>query len=359
MDSNVMRSTKSTDMPLVGSLAPHPSGHPLASHHLTMPPLESFAFGRLCRDRTFSAEEYPTGDWTIDYDVENRAVRLQATASRATFPNTPFASDSIFDLLNAITTEVYIRYPVHGIVALAASPPAADQHLVFLEANCSPFFEKFFMAVDKNRLLSLNDRNEMHPVLRAACLTFRNRKDQQTFLDQCKKLHLPRCAEINLPVVKKNLYCQDNLLQLQNLYPQLCFGLAFEVQKSFSNGILDPLELCVSLKDHILRLQEDSEYDAVLIFRQFASDLDVPTFVRKRGRQRNKIFTAQHSNSPGLPDLLRNAVSEYRARLARHRNIFSPTPAVVQSYHVIVTPSSWILEGPLPDRGNGESRSLA
>jgi RNA-dependent RNA polymerase len=256
-------------------------------------------------------------------------------------------------------SEVRVRYLAQHIIALAASPRSGSQHLVFLEAYSPPLFEENSSSVlgdSSARLPSISERDEMPPVVRCICLIFLTRKDQQAFLEMCKKLHLPRPTEVNLPVVRRDLYSKDNLLQLEHLYRKLCFGLAFEAQKAFSSSILDPVELCTSLKEHMLRLQRESEYHAVTIFRQFTSNLDVPTFARKRGRRRRADpVTPGDLTVPSLPELLHNTASQYHAQLAQSKNLFSPSPTIVQSYHLTVTPSSWFLEGPLPDQGNGES----
>jgi hypothetical protein len=159
--------------------------------------------------------------------------------------------------------------------------------------------------------------------------------------------------------VKKKLYCKDNLLALERLYQHLCFGLAFEVQKSFSNGLLDPLELSNSLMAPLIRSQEISEYSAVLIFRLFISSLKPPTLTRKRRRRRRPMpITREDLTLPNVTELLRDTIREYRAQVRNRKNIFTPAPTLVQSYHVIVTPSSKFPDGPYPDRGNGETRYL-
>ena len=308
--------------------------------------LASIAFGRLCRDRTFSAEEFITGDWNVACDTENHQVELSK------FEESSWGSGF---LSFPIDSTLSIKYLARHIVALASSGRSAAQPLVFLEAHCPPLFENASSSVlgdHTTRLPSpaLAGNGELPPVMRCICLRFATLQDQENFIRGCKGLHLPRCVTTYTPIARKNLYHKDNLRLLENFCCLLCFDLAFEVQKSFFSGLLDPLELCVSLKAEILQLQQQSEYHAVLIFRHFASNLDFPTFARKHGRRRRATAAV-----PDLPDLLRKAASEYRARLAQHRNILSPSPTIVQSYHVIVTPSSWILEGPLPDRGNGES----
>jgi RNA-dependent RNA polymerase len=311
--------------------------------------LTSFALGRLCRDRTFSAEEHIIGgDWQVGCDIGNRQVLLQKMESKSWLS---------FD----IDSEVRVRYLAHHVIALAASP-RSSQHLVFLEAHSPPLFETTSSSIlgdSSARLPAINERKEMPPVVRCICLMFRTRDDQQTFLKSCRELHLPRPTEIDLTVVKKNLYSKNNLLRLDHFYRQLCFGLAFEAQKSLTSGILDPLQLLVSLKEDMLQLQQESEYHAVAIFCQFTSNLKVPTFARKQGRRRRRRPDPFTPGDFTLQSILRETASQYHAGLAQTRNIFSPSPAVVQSYHLIVTPSSWFPEGPLPDKGNCESRCLA
>jgi len=225
---------------------------PFQNHHPTMYPfiyLKSFAFGKMCRDRTFSAEEDTFGNWDVGCDVHERELVLRK-------------QESFESTLGFLSWEgerhVRVRYPAHHITALAASPESDSRYLAFLEAHSPPLFETTSWSTLGNgsaRLSSINEGKEMRPVVRCICLTFRTREDQQTFLKRCKEFHLPRPTEIDIPVERRNLYSVENLLKLERLFRKLCFGLAFEAEKSIFSGVLDPLELSTSLKEHMLRLQ--------------------------------------------------------------------------------------------------------
>jgi hypothetical protein len=96
-----------------------------------------------------------------------------------------------------------------------------------------------------------------------------------------------------------------------------------------------------------------------LIFRQFTNSLKFPTFTRKHRRRRRAMpITRESLTLPDVTELLRDTIREYRAQARKRKNIFTPAPTTVQSYHLIVTPSSKFLEGPYPDRGNGETKYI-
>ena len=160
-----------------------------------------------------------------------------------------------------IESQLSIKYLARHVVALAASGRSTAQPLVFLEAHCPPLFENASSSAlgdHTARLPSPTGHGEMPPVMRCICLTFTTHQDQEDSIRSCKDLHLPRCVAVHTRIVRKNLYHKDNLRLLENFCRLLCFDLAFEVQKSFSSGLLDPLELCVALKAQILQLQQQS-----------------------------------------------------------------------------------------------------
>ena len=56
--------------------------------------------------------------------------------------------------------------------------------------------------------------------------------------------------------------------------------------------------------------------------------------------------------NPTLSDLLELAAKVYAPEIPRASPLIAPAPAIYQSYHLILTPGSCILDGPLPDQSS-------
>jgi hypothetical protein len=144
----------------------------------------------------------------------------------------------------------------------------------------------------------------------------------------------------------------------------LDFGLAFEVEKAVWGGLLEPLEV-LDLRETILDLQERyPELDQAAIFRYFVATLRVPGLdslpsPRRRRRRRTKKPQANASPVLSLAGKFAEASEAYIDELMRPKNRYSPPAGICQSYHLILTPSTQILEGPLLDQSNSVLRRFA
>jgi len=129
---------------------------PLMSQHTY---LESFAFGRLCRDQTFPAEQ-------VFGDARDSPSRESSVTSKPDKcgPVRLLKYDLDDHSYGELETELGIRYPAQYIIAIAASPSASPKHLVFTHRRYSKqswhsgvsrrFFQKTLL-VFLTRLLDL------------------------------------------------------------------------------------------------------------------------------------------------------------------------------------------------------------
>jgi RNA-dependent RNA polymerase len=111
----------------------------------------------------------------------------------------------------------------------------------------------------------------------------------------------------------------------------------------------------LSLKECILSLQADHGDDAPEIFRSFASELEGRSASRTR---RHKQRAQWQSSQENLPSLLRRVTQDFIREHQKPRPLLAPPPqsGVYLSYHLILTPTRDILEGPFPDQSNSVLR---
>jgi RNA-dependent RNA polymerase len=102
-------------------------------------------------------------------------------------------------------------------------------------------------------------------------------------------------------------------------------------------------------------LQSDYGPDAPEIFRSFASEHEGRRPSRKtRGRRQREW----QSSRDGLTALLDQVIQEHIRERQKPRRLLAPAPqsGVYMSYHLILTPTRYMLEGPLPDQSNSVLR---
>jgi hypothetical protein len=174
---------------------------------------------------------------------------------------------------------------------------------------------------------------------------------------------MPKPVHRDILVIERNIYSEDNITAMQaSLQSIKDFGLAFEVEKAVWDGLLEPHEV-VSIRDSLLELEQKTQgFETAAIFRYFLATLRVPgleSIPASKRKRRGRTRKQQMAESP-LVDLrkkLAEAVEAYIAELRRPRGRYTPSAAgIYQSYALILTPSTQILEGPLPDQSNSVLR---
>ncbi|KAJ7480104.1 RdRP-domain-containing protein [Mycena galericulata] len=331
--------------------------------------LSKFSFGRFCRDGVFSEEASYRG--AVACNFENRRVHIThkgpADVSQETLDRD---SDPGFDLVSALFADnLSVWYPSNRIIHVAAlRNPSASEHQVFLQSDLPPTFER-----EKRNILELDiesvperassfgddDVRVTSRASQALRLVFPTHRDLETFLDRCQDLRLPKPVARDILVAKRNIYSEAKLVALQSILGALGFSLAFEVEKAVWGGLLEPEEV-VSMQDSLLELQQRTqEFETAAIFRYFLTTLRVPGLESAPSQKRNRRTKRKTVVAAPLVDLrekLAEAIAAYIAELYRPRGRFTPSAAIYQSYNLVLTPSTQILEGPLPDQSNSVLR---
>lgn len=340
--------------------------------------LASLSFGRLCRDGSFSVELERSGSLHVQCDADNRQLRIKSPVS-SVGPD----ADFFLSMMSPTTTlsiwlhssqVVALSYPTfsgsgnHHILLEAAHPPALEIERTSILDDVLGFEYK---PPPPQRVQSLDNRPFVH-ASRFMLLSFRNHEDMSIFQARARQINIHRQYPQDIPVVRRDLYSLSSLERVDHFLSPLRFPLAFEADKALAGAVLDPEEL-LGLSHAIEELQGDHPADADAIFRRFTSSIHIPSLAtwepnnisienrnKKRRRRRRGKKKPQDASAPSntLEDLLRDVTAEFLADLQVPRKRFAipPSETVFDAYTLILTPTSRILEGPLPDQSNSVLR---
>jgi hypothetical protein len=132
----------------------------------------------------------------------------------------------------------------------------------------------------------------------------------------------------------------------------MIFELAFEVEKAVLNGDLEPFEV-LSLSDTIHYLSTAPSGLPPSAFRYFVAKLQgLHSSRRKRMHSRGSTTRATQLS---LDQQLVDATKYYSVKSTKI-TLYQISPATFESCHLIVTPTSRYLEGPIPDQSNSVLR---
>ncbi|PBK99194.1 RdRP-domain-containing protein [Armillaria gallica] len=368
--------------------------------------------GRICRGGIFATELTVQGSVVCDPDLRRLRFDIDTASNgqdSSTRASTQVPSgDSMFDLLkfdveammsmlNRSHTSFWYR--ASNIKTLVSSWNGRD---VYIQSSLPAIIIQesgiiFDTSTSTERLPTLRSDGRLMPFIsQGLCLRFDTPADVSDFLYRCKEIHLPPSVHHPISRIERGEeYSRGELQDLRAELQSLTFPLAFEVEKAYWGGLLEASEL-LSLRGalHELETRHDS-LTAASAFRQFTSVLNVPSLRdpvhtppgentaphastsssqasnsissqteckssqkrrNRRNRKRQLAATAFDRVKLDLPGLLREAEDTYIAEARAPKRRFAPSPAVYQSYHLIVTPTTQILEGPLPDQSNSVLR---
>ena len=316
--------------------------------------LAAVSFGHFCRDGSFGVENTPPGSGQIACDLNLRQVKLTMSPALANIFSVTFHPN---------TSATYRPSQIKKVIAsgVSSSSPANAQPLIFLESSTPPRFEQVAQANSVRRCSSLQGDSTMTPGCTILCLTFRSDSDLNIFHKRCKELGLPSMQKRDIVVCRRSAFSNDNMEQLSDFLKSLEFSLAFQIQKAVMESLLEPLEV-ISLENDIFKLQDKYGTQAYTFFQYFAETLrGSRRELRSRHRRRDAMrvaMTASYAQQrlPTLSQQLDEAVDAYSKLQNQLRPFSFTSPAFYLSYHIIITPSSQILEGPLPDQSNSVLR---
>ncbi|KAK0238673.1 RdRP-domain-containing protein [Armillaria nabsnona] len=353
--------------------------------------------GRICRRGIFAAELTVRGRVICDPGLRRLKIDIdEASNDQGSIDFGPDIDDVdvVESMFNGTHTSFWYR--ASNIKTLVSSGNGRDVYIQSsLPATIIQEHEYLHRSSTDRRSTLRSDDRLMPFISQGLCLRFDTQIHASDFLYRCEEIHLPSSVHRPITRIERGQeYSSKNFQALHDKMRSLSFPLAFEVEKAYWAGLLDASEL-LSLRGALHELETlHHSLTAASAFRQFTSVLNVPSLrdtVRtppaenpaphastsssqasnptlsqakskssrkrrnRRTRKRQLAATALDRVEQDLPGLFREAVETYIAE-ARTPKRFAPSPAVYQSYHLIVTPTTQTLEGPLPDQSNSVLR---
>ncbi|EPQ61109.1 RdRP-domain-containing protein [Gloeophyllum trabeum ATCC 11539] len=347
-------------------------------------PLDSFAFGRLCDGYVFSPEATFTGTCAVVLDMANRRMTLTYKPTPAPARPADDAASSRMDIMGVSSidlssifqdlmvgdTEGSAFFPASKIGALAYAGPLG----VVVESEVRPTTQVLKMGVmssilDRDpipeRVANIDGNAAFQYVGRQFLLRFKTAEAVDIFWQRCVELRLrhPSPSPQRVTVRDLDIYSPERMNELRIVLRSLDFSVAFEATKAVYGGILEPAEV-VKLQPAIARLSLSYGLEFPDIFRVFVANLETCHLTPggRRGRRARRPYREHQdalSHQPRvLVPQLEDAAQVYVTQLQRprHRLRTLSSPTVLRSFFLVVTPSTFVLEGPLPDQGNSVLR---
>ncbi|TFK57668.1 RdRP-domain-containing protein [Heliocybe sulcata] len=327
--------------------------------------LKSYAFGRLRKDHVFSPEVTYAGECSVILDMVKRRLVLVNVASSSIDLDILFSE---IQLDQSTRSEAF--FPAHKIGALARAGPLdivveAETPPVMGRKQESSIFDDLFG--DQSRPSRVGE-DTLRYVGRHFSLSFKDQRSMSTFWERCVQLQLrfPAPSPQTVTIRPLGIYSRGKLDTLHEVLGSLNFEIAFEAQKAVFGGVLEPAEV-TQLHSVLKRFGEAHGAEFADIFRVFTANLErvhlTPGRRRRRGRRpargsQEGSNDVSEANRPSFESQLADAEQLYLEQLQRprHRLQTLSTSSVLRSFFLIVTPSTMILEGPLPDQGNSVLR---
>ena len=326
-------------------------------------PLKSYAFGRFLADGSFSSEFVAEGSADIACDLERRQVRFTLRQQGQLSHSDDDLVTLMLDLAMEPSTPTTIgSYPPKAIDSIVESS-AAEEPIIFIRANTFPFFATETPTAindytDSRRSQGLIPDVPMPPGCFSLVCTFAVEGDKEAFIHAARyRFHLRHVSRLAVIRIRDNISTRHDTGLDLNFLSDLPFELAFEVEKAIMNWTLSPVDVR-SLRDEMDSLCDTHGDAAAPIFRRFISLLEdegpgVNRQSRRKRRRRNRAAPTT------LEGRLKYATELYLEEQQRPRGRLAPAlagPAVSYSYHMILTPTRHILEGPVADQSNSVLR---
>lgn len=329
--------------------------------------LQGYAFGYFRRDGSFLVDSDTLGIGDIACDLDHRQIRLtvQKDAPAAADLDSEFDLNSLFRNLFSTTTMFdstkIASYTPSQIKTVIATDPSQTPYLVILDSDTPPIFESqlpnfnifgihgFEDRQSSHRMASLHDDRQMPPNCHSLCLTFSSHDEIPIFLERCRRLGLTSVQTREDEILIRSASYTDAMAKLDRQLLSMKFELAFEVEKAVLNGDLEPFEV-LSLSTTIHSLSSTPGGLPPAAFRYFVTKL----YGRRKGLHSRDSKTRAAPLS--LDEQLIDATKYYSVKSNLKITPYLVSPATFESYHLIVTPTSRYLEGPIADQSNSVLR---
>jgi hypothetical protein len=304
-----------------------------------------YSFGRFLCDGSFSSQLSAPGSARISCDLERRLVHFVLD------PSLSYTEPSLdYEIINA--------FYVSSNTARLVGNRHEDTTILFVCADAPPIFtmdiSDSYGYSSSHRMTGLGPRYPIPNGCNSLMLAFEKQSDADEFMSACcDGLHLQYSKEWHVRI--RDHSSDDRYVhKLHDFISQIPYELAFEVHKAFSNSVFSAKEL-LSLKVDILSLQTNHGNDAPEIFRALVVLSGGNGASRPSRQQRRRL---RLSGEESLTSLLTKVIQDFIRRRQQPRPLLTPPPqsGVYLSYHLIITPTRYILEGPFPDRSNSVLR---
>lgn len=323
--------------------------------------LRSYAFGRFLDDGSFSSEFVAEGLADIACNLERRQVRFTL---RKQGQQSASDDDFITHMLNMTlqpSTTTIVSYPPKAIDSVIESS-VAEEPILFIRANSFPLFAtETYSAIhdrtDSGRQQGLVPNVPMPPGCFNLACTFVDEDEKNAFIHAARSRFHLRCISKQSAIrVRDNTSTHHDTGPKLDFLSDLPFEVAFEVEKAIMNWTLSTRD-AQSLADRLKDLCDTHGDAAAPVFRRFISLLEDEGVDRQPGRKRRS--RRKRAAPPTLEGRLMHAVDLYLEEQSRPRGRLAPAqpgPAISYSYHMILTPTRHILEGPVADQSNSVLR---
>ena len=332
--------------------------------------LQRFAFGHFCRDGCFLVDSDSLGNGNIACDLDLRKIKL--TVQEGT-DDTASGSDwdRFISIIKGRTSDSesaasYTPSQIKGVIATGSSQ---TRHLVILDSDTPPIFESqlptgisnIFKSLGleelnkqpSHRMQSLHDNRQMPPSCHSLCLAFSSHDEILIFLERCRRL-----GHISVQIREDGIRTRHEshikaMAELDCHLLAMKFELAFEVEKAVLNGHLEPFEIS-SLNNTIHSLSSTPIGLPPAAFRHFVTTIQ--GFHLDHHRRMHFRSSMPRATDLSLDQQIIDTTKYYSVKSNLNFTPYLISPATFESYHLIVTPTSRYLEGPIPDQSNSVLR---
>ncbi|POV96410.1 hypothetical protein PSHT_15155 [Puccinia striiformis] len=182
-------------------------------------------------------------------------------------------------------------------------------------------------------------------------LNFPTEKECKKFLSQRHRFVLPRIIHLERGIERTAVYTSANLLKVNEVNCRLDLAVAFQLDSLLYNLILNPVQI-IQLSEYVKDLQP-SMAERVLI--RLASDLSLDHDGQPQTEQTPQTERQNQPASFSDDQLIQKFKAALERCSSKSRNLFDRQERlenVFKCRSVTITPTTLILEGPLPDESN-------
>lgn len=310
--------------------------------------IERMEFGVFCRDGVFSCEHASMlKEAYFSFDSRHRNFRLLQRAPE--------------DLASGLPPSVRAVVIRASAIRLVMSSEAEDEFSVTVVMHHPPAYEELRPQTERDRPFAGRHRkpawDEQHMGLapftsRVIRFVFDTSAYQSTFEELLSYIGCPNAKYVHLEQQQRELYSTRSRKKLSKWLESLeSRAVAFQLARLYQNNLLSPAEV-LSLKPFVDELYGvKGSYSTADVLQQYVEEM-----TKLEDRWYDRILKdATHIDYKDLTQgidilkVLRSFETKGLTRVNWQDNFSSP---VMQCLHVILTPTSMLLEGPYPDQSN-------